>query len=56
MAVYGDATSYPGMIYTWLSTLRLLNDSGSDPNQTKKYHVVLARMMASAFIFVINHR
>ncbi len=25
MAVYGDETSYPGMIYPWLDTLRLLN-------------------------------
>jgi hypothetical protein len=25
MAVYGDETSYPGMIYPWLDTPRLLN-------------------------------
>ena len=25
MAVYGDETSYPGIIYPWLGTLRLLN-------------------------------
>lgn len=25
MGVYGDETSYPGMIYPWLDTLRLLN-------------------------------
>jgi hypothetical protein len=25
MAVYGDETSYPGMIYPWFGTLRLLN-------------------------------
>jgi hypothetical protein len=25
MAVYGDKTSYPGMLYPWCSTLRLLN-------------------------------
>ncbi len=50
MAVYDDETSYPGMIYPWLDTLRLLNGL-ANPDALR--HAVLD---SRALRFAINPR